>query len=107
MGEEVKAAPPAAAELVEAVAEQQQEPATNGEQMVAESEVHEKPAEVEAPSDPVPAEASEPVEEASEEAGSPPASEEAPTEAAETPAAAVAGVRGRVPPGGHSSGPFW
>ena len=30
--------------------------------------------------------------------------QEAPSQA---PAAPLAGVRGRVPPGGHSSGPFW
>merc|ERR1719234_1013530 len=28
-------------------------------------------------------------------------------EVAPAPAAPLAGVRGRVPPGGHSSGPFW
>ena len=37
------------------------------------------------------------------------APEETVTEAApvQAPAAPLAGVRGRVPPGGHSSGPFW
>ena len=33
--------------------------------------------------------------------------EEKVTEAAPAPAAPLARVRGRVPPGGHSSGPFW
>merc|ERR1712111_36656 len=71
----------------------------NGEQVAAESVVPEKP--VEAPSDPVPAEASVPVEETSEEAACPPAVEQAsaeeelsvaPAEAVETPVAPVAGV---------------
>ena len=50
--------------------------------------------------------------ESGEEASSPPAASEPAAPAA--PAAAepaysppVAGVRGRVPPGGHTSGPFW
>ena len=50
------------------------------------------------------------VPEAAQEAEVPEAApEENVTEAApvQAPAAPLAGVRGRVPPGGHSSGPFW
>ena len=47
--------------------------------------------------------------EGGEEASSPPAASEPAAPAAAEPAYSppVAGVRGRVPPGGHTSGPFW
>ena len=85
------------------------------------------PADAPAASEPAPAaeESQAPPAPAADTASAPPAAEATPAAAAPPPAVQshsigsmpaapashyappVAGVRGRVPPGGHSSGPFW